>query len=185
VSGAEDLAWLDAALAGLAGLAPRVIGGHALTAYGLPRSTVDIDLLVASRAVFNLRWAGSPPEIRQATDPTDPLDGIVEWWPDEGDTRVPVQVVVLERAWLTPLLVDPGVPLSVGGRALTAVPPPAFIVLKLYAGGPRDRADLELLATHPDWPRWRANVESRLAALPPLVRRRWERWRPGEHFDEG
>ena len=57
----EPYAFLDIALAGLVGHAPRVIGGQALTAYGLPRSTVDIDLIVSDRAVLARPW---PPSTR-------------------------------------------------------------------------------------------------------------------------
>lgn len=180
----DDFAWLDEALAAIGDLSPRVIGGQALTAYGLPRSTVDIDLLVGTRAALRRGWTGTVPEVREASDTSDPLDGVVEWWPEDGDSRVPVQVLVLERAWLAPLLSEPGVPVSIGGRSLTAVAPALFVALKLYAGGPRDRADLELLATHPEWGRWRGVFEAILPTLPPIVRRRWERWRPGECPDD-
>lgn len=178
---AEAYAFLDLALAGLAGHAPRVIGGQALTAYGLPRSTVDIDLIVANRIVLTRAWPPSEDlEVRAATELDDPLDGVVEWWPEDGDPRVPVQVIVLDRPWLRPLLERPGVPVILGGRSLIAVDPVAFIALKLYAGGPRDRADLELLATHPRWPEWRRALEAVLASLPPASVKRWARWRPGE-----
>ncbi|MBM4368282.1 MAG: hypothetical protein FJ102_18865 [Deltaproteobacteria bacterium] len=180
----DDFAWLDEALAAIGDLSPRVIGGQALTAYGLPRSTIDVDLLVGTRAALRRAWMGKPPEVREASDASDPLDGVVEWWPGEGDSRVPVQVLVLERAWLAPLLNEPGVPVSIGGRSLTAVAPPLFVALKLYAGGPRDRADLELLATHPEWGRWRERFEAILPTLPPTIRRRWARWRPGELADD-
>lgn len=67
---------------------------------------------------------------------------------------------------------------------LTAVPAPAFVALKLHAGGPRDRADLELLATHPDWKEWQRQVASAMPGLPPRIRQRWDRWQPGSGADD-
>ncbi len=84
---AEAYAFLDLALAGLAGHAPRV-----------------------NRIVWTRAWPPSEDlEVRAATGLDDPLDGVVEWWPEDGDPRVPVQVIVLDRPWLRPLLERPGV----------------------------------------------------------------------------
>lgn len=158
-----------------------VIGGRAMLAYGLPRSTVDLDLLLPhADALRRPPPPAADVEVRVASDSTDPLDGVVEWSGEEGDERVPVQVVVLERRWLLPLLAEQGPALRMGELTLPVVAAPAFVALKLYAGGPRDRADLALLATHRDWERWRAEFEAVLATMPPLVQKRWHRWRPGE-----
>ncbi len=183
--GADAHAYLDEALAHLAGRPFKVIGGHALTAYGVPRTTVDVDLLVEDRGILRDVFAENPDlEVRAATEPTDPLDGVVEWWPEDGDARVPVRIIVLARRWLAPLFALPGVPMLLGGRVLEAVAPVAFIALKVYAGGPRDRADVELLASLPGWPAWKADFEARLPLMPPMIQRRWARWRPGEADDD-
>ncbi len=183
--GVDAHAYLDEALSHLTGRAFKVIGGHALTAYGVPRTTVDIALIVEDRGILRDAYADNADlEVRAATEATDPLDGVVEWWPEEGDPRVPVQIIVLARRWLAPLLALPGVPMLLGGRRVEAVAPVAFVALKVYAGGPRDRADVELLASLPEWPSWKLDFESRLPSMPPVIQRRWARWRPGETDDD-
>ncbi len=182
MAGADPYACLTAALEHVQGHNVRVIGGHALGALHIPRATVDIDLLVDSTDFLARPWPPDPERaIRRADSPLDPIDAVVEWWPeDEADPRIPVQIIVLRRPWLAELLAQPGLPVQIGDYPLQSVSPVALIVLKLYAGGPRDRADVELIASLPDWPNWKAEVEQRLPALPSAIRRTWERWRPGE-----
>ncbi len=176
----DPFEFLKEALAHLDGRFFRVIGGQALGSLHLPRATVDIDLLVDSPALLSDSWPANPDRaIRRADSPLDPLDAVVEWWPDEGDPRVPVQVIVLNRPWLTELLQQPGGKIELGGVLLEAVSPVALVVLKVYAGGPRDRADVELIATHKDWPVWKAEIERRMAQFPRKIQKTWAKWNPG------
>jgi hypothetical protein len=134
-----------------------VIGAAALAAHGYARATKDLDIGTATDPFTTLRWLAD--ELRKegfdadltTPDAEDPLGGVVTI---RGEGFDQVQVV----NFVNPLGVtrNPGpeaimnASLSVEGTALKVVGLPHLVALKLYAGGPKSRADVhELLKRNP------------------------------------
>lgn len=163
-----------------------LIGGQALLVHGIARQTDDIDLLVATPAILDRqRWAwGDPPvTLRRSQDVGDPLDGVAVLSAGTDDEGAPLpgspaatEVIVLVRPWARAIL-DRAVSLaSVAGVDVPVVDLPDLAILKAYAGGPIDRADVAAMASREDWPIVRATVEARLAAGPKTAALNWKRW---------
>lgn len=163
-----------------------LIGGQALLVHGLARQTDDIDLLVGTRAILDAaRWAaGDPPVIlRRAVDATDPLDGVAALAPETDDDGGPlpgapraVEAIVLDRAWARAIVGRASARASILGVQVPVVDLADLAILKAYAGGPVDRADVAAMTERSDWPDVRARVEARLAEGPDSARRNWRRW---------
>jgi hypothetical protein len=172
--------------AGIGDLPHALIGGQALLVHGLARQTDDIDVLVADRSVLDAaRWPpGDPPVVvRRATEPGDPLDGLIVLAPATDDDGAPLpgsptaaEAVVLDRIWAREMLTRARSTASLGGVSLPVVDLPDLAILKAYAGGPVDRADVAAMSERPDWPEVRRAAEQRLATGPATGRRTWERW---------
>ncbi len=172
--------------AGIGDLPHALIGGQALLVHGLARQTDDIDLLVTDAAVLDPhRWTpGDPPAVvRRATDPGDPLDGLVVLAPptdDEGaplpDAPTAAEAIVLDRIWAREIVARAHLRGSIAGVELPVVDLPDLAILKAYAGGPVDRSDVAAMSERPDWPEVRREVEVRLARGPKAAVRTWERW---------
>jgi hypothetical protein len=133
------------------GVLSALIGGLALAAHGYTRATEDLDLGTSAALVPTLRDAatalrarGYDVELRRP-DADDPLDGLLHV------TRAgidPIQVVNFRHRGGAEAVAaaDPA-----AGLALRVVTLPHLVALKLYAGGPKSRADvLALLAARPD-----------------------------------
>jgi hypothetical protein len=145
-----------------------LIGAAALAAYGVARSTFDIDLLVTDRRVLDSAlWTAFPDqaEIRRG-DANDPLAGVVRI--TFGDDR-PIDVVVGKQPWQARALDRAK---AIGDRA-PVVDARDLVLLKLYAGGDQDLWDIRELLKHSDRSLV-ADVAAELAALPADLRRRWE-----------
>ena len=142
---------LDRLLADLAarGIPAAVIGALALAAHGVVRASEDLDLLVLDRSVLNRSfwesWESSAQiEIRRG-DPDDPLAGVVRLRED-GEI---VDLVVGREPWM-PALLERRIEVQLGPRRLPVVSRADLVLLKLFAGGPQDLLDVELLlAAHP------------------------------------
>lgn len=165
-----------------------LIGGHALLAYGIARQTEDVDLLVGTPGVLDpARWGPESPRpvLRPRTDPTDPLDGVALLEPeDEEGNELPVEAIVLERIWARAVLARATARATVAGVEVPVVDLADLVLLKVYAGGPLDRADVAAIAARPDWPPIRATLEERLVSGPRVARRNWAHWRPLLDADE-
>ena len=162
---AEVIAYLDSR-----GVACALIGGVALGAHGVARATLDVDVLVADRAVLDPGfWSAlhtpSPPEIRHG-DPDDPLEGVVRL----GGGAEPIDIVVGHQPWTTRVL-ERRVFLQFAGSRLPLVDRADLIILKLFAAGPQDLVDVQLLLAAE--PTVTATVEGRLAEAPARVRAAW------------
>lgn len=167
-----------------AGIPFRVIGAAALAAHGVSRATQYLDLLVTdTRVLREDTWRsvdlhGFEVERRRGT-PDDPLTGVVridEEIDDERDWDVPlisVDIVVIDQPWALGMVERTGPTLSVDGLSIESVSLADLVLLKLYAGGTKDQADVnELLATH-DGVRWRRDVDARVAHLPERCPELW------------
>ncbi|HEX4825848.1 MAG TPA: hypothetical protein VFV19_16220 [Candidatus Polarisedimenticolaceae bacterium] len=151
------------------GVPAALIGGAALAAHGIARSTVDVDLYTADARVLDPSfWAAfDPPEIRRG-DALDPLAGVVRW-----NATEPVDLIV-GRGSLAAEIVARRQWIESDGAKLPLVEAADLILLKLVAGGPQDLLDVRLLLqADPDG--WRSKVEERLSKLPREARDAWSR----------
>jgi hypothetical protein len=153
-----------------AGIRHALIGALALSAYGVNRATLDLDLLVADPNSLrpelwaDLRSRGIDVEIRKG-DLTDPLAGVVRLQaPGEG----PVDVVVGKFPWQARLL-ERAEPVG----ATLVVRAADLILLKLYAGGLQDAWDVQQLLARPLREDLIREVESHLSELPERCRKLW------------
>ena len=157
-------------------VASALIGAMALAVHGIARATYDSDLLLTDRRVltqeFWRHWTGSPrPEIRTG-DLDDPLAGVVSI----RESGAVVDLVVGREPWMASVLTRRAW-IEVGEGPLPVVDRADLVVLKLYAAGPQDLVDIQLLvAADPDL---RLQVESRLAAVPAALRSVWTKMGSG------
>lgn len=148
-----------------------------MAALGASRSTQDLDILTTDRTTLRstfwrrLEESGTVVEIRTG-DINDPLVGVVRLTRN-GDR--PVDVIVGEGSWQERILG------SASRRLVAEVQVPVvdeigLILLKLYAGGPQDRWDIEhLLGIATDREKLQADIASRAAELPSRCGRLWSR----------
>ncbi len=156
------------------GARPALIGGMALAAHGVGRATQDFDLLVLDASLLaasswdGIRDSGAEVEIRRG-DAADPLAGVIRV-SKAGEAAV--DVVVGKRPW-QPGILDRRRTLRLDDLAVPVVEAADLVLLKLDAGGPQDRLDIQLLLRGPDGAALRADVERRLATSPGPLRRAW------------
>jgi hypothetical protein len=172
---AEVVAALSAA-----GIECALIGAMALAARGVPRSTLDIDLLVMRpEALDRQTWAallerGAPIEIRRG-DASDPLEGIIRFRSDQGPA---IDVVVGRGRWLLGVM-ERAEALAFAGTRVRVATAADLVLLKLYAGGPSDLWDIEQLLASEDAASLVAEIEPRLGELPAECSTLWRRLRAG------
>jgi predicted nucleotidyltransferase len=128
------------------GIPYAVIGGLAVSVWGAPRSTEDIDLLAQvarsdelDRALLD---AGFAADWRRG-GPDDPIPLLLRLETASGPT---IDVLCATRPWEREILTRAVQVRLPEGSAVPVVAVEDLIVLKLVAGGPRDLADVaELL----------------------------------------
>ena len=155
-----------------AGIRHALIGALALSAYGVNRATVDLDLFAADASCLSpelwadLRSRGIDVEIRKG-DATDPLAGVVRFRvPSEN----PLDVVIGKYPWQARLL-ERAEPIG-GTRVVRAAD---LVLLKLYAGGLQDAWDIQQLLARPFREDLMREVESRLSDLPARCLKLWKK----------
>jgi len=147
-----------------------LIGAEALARHGIVRATVDTDLMTVSKEVLSPEfWAPldhlAEIEVRRG-DFDDPLAGVVRLRHPE---QKRLDVVVMKHRFAQEII-DRAEILN----ELLVAQLPDLILLKLYAGGPRDGWDIVQILASAD-ATLIAEVESRLPALPQDARALWER----------
>ena len=154
-----------------------MIGATAMATLGATRSTQDLDILTTDRTVLKstfwkrLEACGAAVEIRSG-DIKDPLVGIVRV--TRRDDR-PVDVIVGEGTWQERIIDDASIQ-RIADVQVPVVDETGLVLLKLYAGGPQDRWDIEqLLALAVDREKFKAEIDTRLSALPKRCRHLWSR----------
>lgn len=157
-------------------IACALIGGTALGVHGIARATLDVDLLIVDGAVLDPEfWRGlrgvAPPEIRRG-DVDDVFRGVVRFSPP----RAPIDVIVGKGSWLERIL-DRRVRARVLGRRIPTVDAADLVLLKLFAGGPQDLLDVELLLGGRG-AELREQVDARLPGTPPSLRSAWRKMKP-------
>ena len=151
-----------------------LIGAAALAARGISRATLDIDVLVRTRRCLEpdtwseLAAAAVSIDIRRG-DADDPLAGVVRL--EATNDRV-VDIVVGRARWQADLIAR-AEPLSIGEVEIPVATAADLVLLKLYAGGPQDRWDVEQLLATEKREAIVASVEQELRALPGRARRLW------------
>ncbi|HJU04853.1 MAG TPA: hypothetical protein VJ692_06835 [Nitrospiraceae bacterium] len=129
-----------------------LIGGVAVSAWGVPRATHDIDFVLAlgpsDPVKLSTRLGGK--YVAGALD--DPLRGVFNLSVAAGHTTVPIQLILLPSHW-TDVVFDQAQVLSILGCSVPVVSWQTLILLKLYAGGPQDLLDArELLSVQQPGP---------------------------------
>lgn len=144
-----------------------LIGGHALAARGVPRFTLDIDILTTKKEVLRedfwtaLRQDSSEIAIRRG-DSDDPLRGVVRITLTDGSM---IDIVVGKHRWQQGVL-DRADFLDVGNITVPVARSSDLILLKLVAGGPQDLADIRAILETADREKTIAEVRTHLGMLP-------------------
>lgn len=157
-----------------AGIEYAVIGAFALAARGQPRATDDLDFLTVDRAVLRdefwapLRERRFKVEVRRG-DSDDPLAGVVRAVTAAGEQT---DVIVGKWKWQGEVI-ERAEAIMVGGVTYRVPRTADLILLKLYAGGPQDKIDIQHLLDTPDRAALVAEVESNIHRLPRGDRALW------------
>lgn len=150
------------------GVPHALIGAAAMSGLGVVRASDDLDLLVTDAAVLEdefwepLARGGTRVDVRRGDD-ADPLAGVVRLATGGG---APVDVVVGKRPWQRDVVARAR-PIRLGAVDVPLVGAADLVLLKLFAGGPQDAADVGLILAAGDRGAIRAEVEARVASLPP------------------
>jgi hypothetical protein len=122
-----------------------LVGAGALAVHGVLRASDDLDLLAIDRAVLasgawdELASHGVEVEVRLGDD-EDPLAGIVRF---TGASSATVDLVVGKHAWQADVLARAERRRITSTLELPVVSASDLILLKLFAGAPRDLRDVE------------------------------------------
>lgn len=119
-----------------------LIDGFAVSAWGVPRETHDVDFALALGSSDAAAFARHLHAELQPSEPDDPLRGIIRTSVTVDHLSVPIQLILLPPAW-NALIFQEVESLSVFGCTVRVVSWQALILLKLYAGGPQDLLDAE------------------------------------------
>lgn len=119
-----------------------LIGGFAVSAWGIPRATHDVDFAVALGSSDAAALARHLRAEFQPGESDDPLRGVFRTSVTVDDLSVPIQLVLLPQAW-SDIIFHNVESLSIAGCMVGVVSWQALILLKLYAGGPQDLLDAE------------------------------------------
>lgn len=120
-----------------------LIGGFAVSAWGVPRATHDIDFAVAIGAADPQALAIFLGGRFEVGDADDPLRGVVHTSIQVGSsTSVSLQLIFFPSA-LTEVAFRHVKSLSVLEQVVPVVSWQALVLLKLYAGGPQDMLDAQ------------------------------------------
>jgi len=119
-----------------------LIGGLAVSAWGVPRATQDLDFALAVSTDDTAELGRVIEGEYRSGGPDDPLRGVLTTVLAVDDRTVPAQLIVLPSAW-TDLISQDLQMLSIFGTTVPVVSWQTLILLKLYAGGPQDLLDAQ------------------------------------------
>jgi predicted nucleotidyltransferase len=154
-----------------------LIGAAAMAVHGVSRATADVDLFTVDEGALRqelwkeLEREGD--EIRLLRgDFEDPLAGSVRL--SRGRDEM-VDVVIGRYRWQAEI-VESSVPMSIGGVTVKVAGPAGLVLLKLYAGGPKDAWDIHaLLESHDLSGDIKSEVSRAVSQLPVESRQLWAR----------
>lgn len=142
-----------------------LVGGFAVSAWGVARATQDIDLAVALGTTAPTRLATHLKASYQPGDEDDPLRGVFRLGLSVGERTVPVQLILLQPKWAD-LVFGHVKTISVLECQLPVVDWPVLVLLKLYAGGPVDLQDArDIVAVRKPNPAERKDLATQAEAL--------------------
>jgi len=142
-----------------------LVGGFAVSAWGVARATRDIDLVVALGATDPGLLAAHLKASYHPGDPDDPLRGVFRVELPVGERAVPVQLIVLQPRWAD-VVFRRVETLSVLDCSVPVVTWQTLVLLKLYAGGPVDLQDArDIVAVRQPSPTERKNLAEQADAL--------------------
>lgn len=118
-----------------------LIGGFAVSTWGVPRATQDFDFAIAIDQADPQALATFIGGRYQAGESDDPLRGVVTVSIEVEHEPISLQLVCFPSP-LTELTFRHIETLSVLGCSVPVVSWPVLIILKLYAGGPHDLLDV-------------------------------------------
>ena len=118
-----------------------LIGGFAVSAWGVPRATQDFDFAIATDQTDPQALATFIGGRYQAGEPDDPLRGVLTVSIEVEHDPISLQLVCFPSP-LTKLILRHIETLSVLECKVPVVSWPMLIILKLYAGGPHDLLDV-------------------------------------------
>ena len=151
-----------------------LIGAAALSAHGVARATSDNDFMTTDRAVLARSfWQDlleAAVEVRKG-DFDDPLAGVVRI---TRDSEIPLDVVV-GRYKVQTAIVERADLHIVGDDSIAIVNRVDLILLKLFAGGPIDKWDIQALLDSD--PTLAARVDERVHDRPQDARDLWRQFR--------
>lgn len=119
-----------------------LIGAFAVSAWGVPRATHDLDFALALGAAAPEPLARHLSAEFQPGESEDPLRGVFRTSVTVDDLSVPVQMVLLPPAW-NAIIFQAVESLPVFGCTVRVVAWQALVLMKLYAGGPQDLLDAQ------------------------------------------
>jgi len=117
-----------------------LIGGFAVSAWGVPRATHDLDFALALGSAQPSALANHLKAEFHGADSDDPLRGVFRCDVMIEGQAIPTQLILLPPAW-TDMVFQGVVSLTVFECAIPVVSWQSLILLKLYAGGPQDLLD--------------------------------------------
>ena len=127
-----------------------LIGGFAVSAWGVPRATQDIDVAIAIGSANPHALATFLGGRFESGEPNDSLKGVLHSSIQVGSVSVPLQLILFPSS-LTEITFRRVETLSVMDQIVPVVSWQVLVLLKLYAGGPQDRLDAHhiLQVRHP------------------------------------
>lgn len=117
-----------------------LIGGLAVSVWAEPRATRDLDFAVALQAGSPQLLADFLHGTYRAGEPGDPLRGVITASSGMDERTIPVQLIFLPRS-LSAVVFERMHDVTVLGGVVPVVAWEPLVLLKLYAGGPRDLLD--------------------------------------------
>jgi predicted nucleotidyltransferase len=157
------------------GIDHALIGAVALAVHGVSRATADIDLFTVEEKALDpelwmaLQSDGASVRLLKG-DFEDPLAGSVRLTRDRLSV---VDIVVGRYAWQKEI-VESAERTSIGETEVKVARPAGIVLLKLYAGGPKDSWDIRaLMETREDWHSIESEVNRVVKRLPAECRDLW------------
>jgi hypothetical protein len=126
-----------------------LIGGFAVSAWGVPRATQGFDFAVAIGQAQPQALAACLGAQYHAGGHDDPLQGVMHVPVEIEGQSIPLQLVIFPSVF-TELVFRHVESLALSGRIVPVVSWQVLILLKLYAGGPQDRLDARQILTVKD-----------------------------------
>ncbi|MGD9852884.1 MAG: hypothetical protein AB7T38_16660 [Nitrospirales bacterium] len=119
-----------------------LIGGFAVSAWGVPRATQDIDFAIAIGSANPHALAAFLEGRFEPGEPDDPLNGVLHASIQVGSASVSLQAILFP-SFLTEITFRHVDTLSIMDQLVPVVTWQMLILLKLYVGGPQDRLDAQ------------------------------------------